>query len=188
MEKTNELLSFYRTILRISIRSCSRYKDVAAMTQKSDNAEQKIHNEEQHEHNVEQFDDNVILQQAVIDAQEVVNVAQQVFNHEMRRYVRRALIGYLIFAGAIIVALWISWGVRGDNITQVNGINLRQCNSIANLYDVIRATIDKNDARIDTLQYYKMHPLEAEVAHADNAVLKTKFASPACPSDITINK
>ncbi len=159
---------------------------------KDDNAEQRVHNVQQKVHNIDQHDDNLLqgdintAQGQRNDDQEVVNVAQIVFNNEIRRYVKRALIGYLILAAAISVGFFAFYQVRTTNYEKLNIINERQCNSIGNLYEVIRSSIDKNDAQIDQIEYYKLHPAEAEAAHAANAAVRKQFKTPACPRDITL--
>lgn len=111
----------------------------------------------------------------------------------------KALIGYLILVGAVLASLYATKTTRDkqDNAeraariaqaSDLDAINKAQCQSIRNLYQVIRKTLKDADDRLDTIDYYKTHRSEARVQHRQNLVTIEKFRNPPCPPDITVQK
>lgn len=75
---------------------------------------------------------------------------------------------------------------RLERVRQINHVNQAQCASLANLYSIIRLTLQQSDKSIDQITYYRTHPLERRRAHMQNALTLAKFRTPPCPADITL--
>lgn len=75
---------------------------------------------------------------------------------------------------------------RIERVRQINHVNAAQCASLANLYSIIRLTLQQSDKSIDQIVYYQQHPEERVRAHMQNAVTLGKFRTPPCPPDIKL--
>lgn len=75
---------------------------------------------------------------------------------------------------------------RIERVKQINHVNRAQCASLANLYSIIRLTLQQSDQSIDQITYYRTHPAERERAHIQNAETLAKFRTPPCPRDISL--
>lgn len=108
---------------------------------------------------------------------------------------RWIVIGYAFLALGTGAGFFVSYDNQGDiedaraeRVRQINGVNAAQCASLRNLYAVIRQTIEASDRNVDTLQYYKEHPDEAELVHEQNARTLAKFREPPCPQQIELTE
>lgn len=96
--------------------------------------------------------------------------------------------GYLILAVAVGFALWRDASIRDENVRHLNRVNASQCESLRNLYNVIRKSLEDSDKAIDELAYYKAHPEERAKAHARNQATLMLFRLPPCPPAIRLEE
>lgn len=104
------------------------------------------------------------------------------------------VIGFAILAAAVVLAFFFTWmndretdRNRRERIQQINLVNTSQCQSLQNLYRVIRKTLQDSDRAIDELAYYRQFPEERRRAHARNAETLELFRVPPCPPKFTVD-
>lgn len=112
----------------------------------------------------------------------------------LKRALRLVVIGYAVLALGVCAALFASWlnarhveQARRERISQLNQINISQCESLRNVYSVIQQTLVESDNRINELDYYKHHPAERINAHHANAAIIQRFKTPPCPGKIKVS-
>jgi hypothetical protein len=75
---------------------------------------------------------------------------------------------------------------RKARLRQLNRINKAQCESLRNIYTLLRLTIVQSDQRIEEMAYYRAHPVEAQEQHDRNQALLLQFRDPPCPYNIRV--
>ena len=104
-----------------------------------------------------------------------------------------AVVAYLFLVAGIVAAFWSSHQndsrveeARRERVAQINKVNQAQCQSLQNLYEVIRKTVIDSVAIIETTDYYRTHPREKAEALARNRSTLERFRTPPCPADIEL--
>lgn len=110
-----------------------------------------------------------------------------------QRWLRPHVIGYLLLTAGVVAALWTSHQAdvnqaraRAERLRQLNAINEAQCDSLANLYGVIRKTLKDAETTITGSAYYREHPGEQRDALRRNQDTIDRFKTPPCPRVVTV--